>query len=128
MTGVVVDLETTADFVMLAQRAYRNFDESAPQRVIASIEPNLMPIENQIYALEEAGNIQVHEDQPEHHGEGYSLHQTLLAHGTELDPRSKHFFQLDICKMANVPEGEKKRRLEYILNKFPLDKAQREAF
>jgi hypothetical protein len=30
--------------------------------------------------------------------------------------------------MSNVSEGEKKKRLEYILKKFPLDKAQREAF
>jgi ATP-dependent RNA/DNA helicase IGHMBP2 len=30
--------------------------------------------------------------------------------------------------MSNVLEGEKKKRLEYILRKFPLDKAQREAF
>jgi hypothetical protein len=57
MKGVVVDLETTADFVMLTQRAYLNFDELAPQRVLTSIEPNLIPIENQIHALEEAGNI-----------------------------------------------------------------------
>jgi hypothetical protein len=90
MKGIVVDLETAADFVMLARRVYQLFDESAPHRVLTSIEPNLMPIENQIYALEEAGNIRVHGNQPEHHGEGYPLHRTLLAHGTKLDPRSEH--------------------------------------
>jgi hypothetical protein len=128
MKGVVVDLETTADFVMLAQRVYRSFDESTPQRVLASIEPNLMPIENQIQALEEAGNVLVHGDQPEHHGEGYSLRRTILAHGAELDPKSEHFFELDIYKMSSIPEALKEKRLRYILSKFPLDEAQREAF
>jgi hypothetical protein len=122
MKGVVVDLETTADFEMLAQRVYRSFDESTPQQVLASIEPNLMPIENQIQALEEAGNVLVHGDQPEH---GYSLRRTILAHGTELDPKSEHFFELDIYKMSSIPEALKEKRFQYILGKFPLDEAQR---
>ena len=110
---------------MLAQRVYRSFDESTPQRVLASIEPNLMPIENQIQALEEAGNVLVHGDQPEHHGEGYSLRRTILAHGAELDPKSEHFFELDIYKMSSIPEVLKEKRFQYMLGKFSLDEAQR---
>ncbi|KAN0081110.1 P-loop containing nucleoside triphosphate hydrolase protein [Elaphomyces granulatus] len=87
-----------------------------------------MPIEQQIHALEKAGHIRVHGDQPGHHGEGYSLHRTILAHGTELDPRSEHYFELDIYKMSSVPEVEKRKRLGHILQKFPLDKTQRAAF
>jgi hypothetical protein len=85
-----------------------------------------MPIEQQIHALEQAGHILVHGDQPGHHGEGYSLHRTILSHGTKLDPRSEHYFELDIYKMSSVPEVEKRKRLAHILRKFPLDQTQRQ--
>ncbi|KAN0081108.1 hypothetical protein V8E54_004312 [Elaphomyces granulatus] len=52
----------------------------------------------------------------------------LFSPMTELDPRSEHFFELDIYKMSNVPEREKAKWLKYLLNKFPLNEAQRAAF
>jgi AAA domain len=72
--------------------------------------------------------VLVHGDKPEQHKQGYSLRRTILAHGNELDPRSEHYFELDINKMSSVPEEEKRHRLGYILKKYPLDPTQREAF
>src|ERR1700719_3042909 len=95
MGGEIIDLETNADFVILARRVYQRLDESVPHRILLLVKSNLMPIEQQIHALEQAGHILVHGDQPGHHGEGYSLHRTILSHGTELDPSSEHYFELD---------------------------------
>jgi hypothetical protein len=104
LTRVTADLETSANFVLLAPRVHSNINLSLPCEIFAAVSPSLVPIERQIDALGEAGFTLGHGDKPEHRKERYSLRRTVLPHGTELDPRSdsKHYFKLDIHKVSNV--------------------------
>lgn len=102
---------------------------SEQYEILTSVRSNLMPADNQIVALERAGQDRVYGDQPQSHKKGSSLHQTILAYAAKLDPNNEdQFFQPDICEMSQVRREVQEERLGYILENFPLDKAQRAAF
>lgn len=81
-----------------------NIDVSQSQRVVTQARPNLTPVDEQIKALWNAGQVRVYGDRPEHHGQGFSLNRMILAHGTELDPTNKElYFELDARQMSPLP-------------------------
>ncbi|KAL4885518.1 P-loop containing nucleoside triphosphate hydrolase protein [Aspergillus karnatakaensis] len=59
---------------------------------------------------------------------GFSSKRTMLADGTELNPKHCDYFILDACKISTVPQEQQQARIRFILEKYPLDAAQLEAF
>ena len=57
----------------------------------------------------------------------FSLQRTILAYGCELDPRSPLYFRMDAKESSDVPVDRMRERVEYIFQKFPLGRSQREA-
>ncbi|KAJ9222120.1 hypothetical protein DTO027B5_5086 [Paecilomyces variotii] len=123
-SGLVVHRQTTADFVLLVpflpEREYKGHS------IVVVIKPDLEATDRQIRALREAGNIQVHGDAEPR--QGYSLQKTIMARGVELNPDGPDYFELSVNQISNVEPSLQEERLAYILQKFPLDETQREAF
>ncbi|KAJ9247806.1 hypothetical protein DTO207G8_7809 [Paecilomyces variotii] len=129
-SGIFVQRQTTCDFVI----AMSEPPEISPQgRFIVVVadpdsEPNLQSIDRQIDALKEAGTTMVYGDMESQLGQGYSLHNTIMARGEELNPHSAGYFELSIHQLSSLDRPTQEMRLAYILQKFPLSESQRRAF
>ncbi|KAJ9258815.1 hypothetical protein DTO280E4_1206 [Paecilomyces variotii] len=123
-SGLVVDRQTTADFVLfvpfLPGKSYEGYS------IVVVIKPDLEATDRQIRALREAGNIRVHGDAEPR--QGYSLQKTIMGRGVEFHPDGPDYFELSVNQISNVEQSLQKQRLAYILQKFPLDDMQREVF
>ncbi|KAF7166231.1 hypothetical protein CNMCM6106_002127 [Aspergillus hiratsukae] len=124
--GVVVETHRPGDLVLLVKGAIPQ--HGGEVEIVTLVKPNTMPIDEQIKALR---NVSLCSSWGELEGkekQGFSLQRTVLAHGVELDPASDFYFLLDARKISEVPLQQQDERIAYILENFPLDEAQHQAF
>lgn len=128
-SGMVVDEPTSKDVVILLKNAsYLNLNEAKRYKIIALIQPSFLPIDQQLRALKGAGSHRSYGDQHGQEKQGFSLRRMILAHGKELNPSSGEYFTLNITEMSSIPVNLRRERLDYILQKYPLDEVQWTAF
>jgi ATP-dependent RNA/DNA helicase IGHMBP2 len=116
---VVVETHRPGDLVLLVKGAIPQ--HGGEVEIVTLVKPNTMPIDEQIKALR---NVSLCSSWGELEGtknQGFSL-------GVELDPASGFYFLLDARKMSEVPLQQQDERIAYILENFPLDEAQHQAF
>ncbi|KAF7125947.1 hypothetical protein CNMCM5793_002306 [Aspergillus hiratsukae] len=124
--GVVVETHRPGDLVLLVKGAIPQ--HGGEVEIVTLVKPNTMPIDEKIKALR---NVSLCSSWGELEGkekQGFSLQRTVLAHGVELDPASDFYFLLDARKISEVPLQQQDERIAYILENFPLDEAQHQAF
>jgi hypothetical protein len=122
VNGVVLDIPPPSDLAIFA-KDFRGRVTEGEHWIVIKIKPNMQSVDSQIKALQEAGNCFSHADKQK-----FSLRRTILALGSELNPSSSDYMELDIWQMSILSEQEKAERLEYILHHFPLDESQKRAF
>jgi hypothetical protein len=126
--GRVINTYTNADSVVYYWCGFSPELNGKSRYIVATIKPNLMPINAQIQTLKEASKAAIYGDHPDQSKMGFSLRHTILAHATELDPESANYFLLNARQILTVPMKQQEERLEYISKVFTLDKTQSAAF
>lgn len=131
----VVDIEGAHDLAVFIKDP---IDPLTPEEFLIAtyIKANVLPITEQINALDSASYEKSFGDLPENKGMGFSLTRTILGHGTELNPDNEHHFVMDAREIdpplppsgQQLSSQERKHRVDYILRNFRLDEHQRKAF
>ncbi|GLI81917.1 hypothetical protein PoHVEF18_010312 [Penicillium ochrochloron] len=115
-----------ADFTMFVRAELQAY-EGQDLVVTAVVTPNLLPVNEQLVALEAVGQVTCFGDMPENKKKGYSLRKLVLGHGREVDRYSADYFELDLRKISPIEQAEQDKRLKHIENLVPLDTRQAEA-
>ncbi|CAG8226330.1 unnamed protein product [Penicillium salamii] len=128
VTGDGICIQSSrADFAILTRASFDSSMDGQMRKIKATVTVNLKSTTLQIDALALAGRIVTFGDSDKTEGHGYSLKRTILAHGSELSPESKHYFELDVREVSVLDQNVKDERLEYIQKKFKLDSSQLKA-
>ncbi|QKX53991.1 uncharacterized protein TRUGW13939_01072 [Talaromyces rugulosus] len=122
VNGVVIDIFPPSDLAIFV-KDFRGRVTEGEHGIVIKIKPNMQSVDSQIKALKEAGNCFGHIDK-----QNISLKRTILALGSELNPSSSDYMELDIWQMSILSEQEKAEKLEYIRHHFPLYESQKRAF
>ncbi|GAB1193628.1 hypothetical protein APSETT444_002849 [Aspergillus pseudonomiae] len=128
MKGRVVEVESSADLVIATESVGTEVKPNVNFQIVTAVQPNTMPIDEQLNALNEVTNVTVYGDSPQGAGQGFSLRRTVLGHGSELNPQNPHYFVLDFKSVSPLEPHLQEERLEHIHRLFPLDAAQLQAF
>ncbi|GIJ99306.1 hypothetical protein Aspvir_001436 [Aspergillus viridinutans] len=124
--GVVVEAHSPGDLVLLVKSPIPQ--HGGEVEIVTFVKPNTMPIDEQIKALGDVSLCSFGGELKGKEKQGYLLKRTVLAHGVELDPASNFYFLLDTWEMLEVPPEQQDERISYIMENFPLDKVQHQAF
>ncbi|KAL3451015.1 AAA domain-containing protein [Aspergillus insuetus] len=121
---------TDSDLVILVNEPMPEHDPESPEPllVMIHIRPSFMPIDAQLAALDEVSHTVSYGDRPGNFGQGFSLKRTLLAHGSELGPRSPYHFVLDATTMSKLDPRRRQERVDHVLEICRLDENQSQAF
>lgn len=77
--GYIIDVSTTGDFVMEIRNFNTPVDENKKYQIVATVKPNLMPVNEQLEALGRAGQEPVFGDQRGNEKKGFSLRRTIVS-------------------------------------------------
>ncbi|KAJ5726812.1 hypothetical protein N7493_005839 [Penicillium malachiteum] len=124
--GLCID-SSLADFAILTRAPLSAAHNGDTVHIEVTLNINLKSTNAKIQALTNAGQAIGFGDSTAMRGNGFSLKRTILAHGSELDSRSPHYFKLNAMECSKIPADQKRERVNYILDKFPLDESQRVA-
>jgi hypothetical protein len=116
-----------ADFTILTRAHFDPALDGQTRKIMASLAVNLKPTNLQINALDMAGRTVSFGDSAERNGNGFSLQRTILAQGSELSPKSPFYFELDVKSVSELAPNLQRERIEYIREKYVLDKSQSRA-
>ncbi|KAJ5556242.1 hypothetical protein N7494_000157 [Penicillium frequentans] len=116
-----------ADFAILSRAPLSSALNGQSRQIELTVKVNLKSSNAQIEALAYAGKATSFGDSTEHDGNGFSMQRTILAHGLELDPSNPHYFEINCKECSVVPGPQQLERVDYILNKYPLDPSQKSA-
>jgi hypothetical protein len=124
------DAPTDSDLVILVNEPMPEHDPESPEPllVMVRIRPSFIPIDAQLAALDEISHTVSYGDRPGNFGQGFSLKRTLLAHGSELNPRSPYHFVLDATTMSRLDPRRRQERVDHVLEICRLDENQLQAF
>jgi hypothetical protein len=115
-----------ADFTMFVRAELRDY-EGQDLVGTAFVSPNLLPVNEQLQALEAVGQVTCFGDMPENKKQGYSLRKTVLGHGREVDHYSSDYFELDPRQISSIEQAKQNTYLKHIEKLVPLDGQQTEA-
>lgn len=116
-----------ADFTMFVRGELQDIDATQDLAITAFVSPNLLPVNEQLEALEAVSRTKCFGDLPGNKQKGYSLRKMVLGHGREVDPYSDDYFEVDLRDASSVDattQAEYLRRIEQLV---PLDLPQTEA-
>lgn len=116
-----------ADFAILTRAPLSPALNGQSRQIEVTVKVNLKSSNAQIEALVDAGRVTSFGDSTKVDGNGFSMQRTILAHGSELDPSHPHYFEINCKECSIVPGPQQLERVDYILNKYPLDPSQKSA-
>ncbi|KAJ5152919.1 uncharacterized protein N7482_009397 [Penicillium canariense] len=116
-----------ADFAILTRAQLTPTLNGQSRQIEVTVKVNLKSSNAQIEALVYAGRATSFGDSTKHDGNGFSMQRTILAHRSELDPSNPHYFEINCKECSIVPGPQQLERVDYILNRYPLDPSQKSA-
>ncbi|OGM48566.1 hypothetical protein ABOM_002485 [Aspergillus bombycis] len=102
MKGRLVEVESSADLVIATESFGTEVKPSVNFQIVTVVQPNTMPIDDQLNALNEVTNVTVYE--------------------------SPYYFVLDFKSVSPLESHLQEERLGHIRRLFPLDDVQLQAF
>jgi hypothetical protein len=115
-----------ADFTMFVRAELQAY-EGQDLVVTAIVTPNLLPVNEQLVALEAVGQVTCFGDMPENKNKGYSLRKLVLGHGREVDPYCPDYFELNLRDISSIEQAKQDEYLKHIEKVVPLDTEQAQA-
>ncbi|KAJ6103638.1 hypothetical protein N7486_003860 [Penicillium sp. IBT 16267x] len=116
-----------ADFAILTRAPLSPALNGQSRQIEVTVKVNLKSSNAQIEALVDTGRATSFGDSAKHDGNGFSMQRTILAHGLELDRSNPHYFEINCKECSIIPGPQQLERVDYILNRYPLDPSQKSA-